>query len=210
MSFMNLIRKNTTTLHSAAEHSGFIKRIIDGNASRESYIEYLFNLSSMYKAIEDLINTNAEHDVIKNFVTPELYRYELIKQDLEFLASDRLETMALLPSTEAFLARISEISTSQPELVIAYAYTRFIADLFGGRTFASLLSTHYQIEKEGLNYYQTNQIKDIRAYVMNYAQKVDEINLPEERKQAILHEVSMAYIFNLAISNELEAKLYLN
>lgn len=45
---------------------------------------------------------------------------------------------------------------------------------------------------------------------MNYAQKIDEINFPEESKQAILHEVSMAYILNLAISNELEAKLYLN
>lgn len=35
------IRKNTGTLHSAAEHSGFIKRIVDGNASKESYAEYL-------------------------------------------------------------------------------------------------------------------------------------------------------------------------
>lgn len=31
-------------------------------------------IAAMYKAIENLINTNAEHDVIKSFVTPELYR----------------------------------------------------------------------------------------------------------------------------------------
>lgn len=210
MSFMTLIRKNTTTLHSAAEHSGFIKRIIDGNASKESYIEYLFNLAAMYEAIERVITVHAEHEAVKNFVTPELYRYELIKEDLTFLTGDKLKDMVLLPSTEAFLVRLKEIETSQPELIIAYAYTRFIADLFGGRTFASLLSTHYKVEKEGLNYYRCDQIKDIRAYVMNYAQKIDEINLSEERKQAILHEVSLAYIYNLAISNELEAKLYLN
>ncbi|MBC2428692.1 MULTISPECIES: biliverdin-producing heme oxygenase [Clostridium] len=97
-----------------------------------------------------------------------------------------------------------------PELIVAYAYTRFIADLFGGRTFASLLSTHYNVESEGLNYYNCDSIKDIRGYVMNYAQKIDDMNLSEEMKQAFLNEVSNAYIYNLAISNELEAKLYLN
>ncbi|GEQ16109.1 hypothetical protein [Clostridium butyricum] len=45
---------------------------------------------------------------------------------------------------------------------------------------------------------------------MNYAQKIDDMNLSEEMKQAFLNEVSNAYIYNLAISNELEAKLYLN
>lgn len=49
------IRRSSATPHSAAEHSGFIKRIVDGNASRESYAEYLFNLSAMYKSIEDVI-----------------------------------------------------------------------------------------------------------------------------------------------------------
>nr|WP_270215569.1 hypothetical protein [Clostridium butyricum] len=42
-----------------------------------------------------------------------------------------------------------------------------MADLFGGRTFASLLSTHYNVESEGLNYYNCDSIKDIRGYVMN-------------------------------------------
>lgn len=210
MSFMTMIRKNTTTLHSAAEHSGFIKRIIDGNASKESYIQYLFNLAAMYEAIERTLNKHAEHEVIKHFVTPELYRYELIMQDLRFLAGDTLDQMVLLPSTETFLARIEEISAAKPETIVAYAYTRFIADLFGGRTFASLLSTHYHVAQEGLNYYRCDKIKDIRSYVMSYAQKIDEMNLSAEMQQAFLHEVNNAYIYNLAISNELEAKLYLN
>ena len=210
MSFMTLIRENTTTLHSAAERSGFIKRIIDGKASKDSYIEYLFNLSSMYEAIDNSLNSNCNNEIVKNFVTPELYRHELIKQDLDFLVGDNSNNYTLLPSTVAFISRIKEISVLSPELIVAYAYTRFIADLFGGRTFASLLSTHYNVESEGLNYYNCDSIKDIRGYVMNYAQKIDDMNLSEEMKQAFLNEVSNAYIYNLAISNELEAKLYLN
>lgn len=210
MSFMTLIRRNTTTLHSAAEHSGFIKRIIDGNASKENYIEYLFNLSSMYEAIENALNKNNANEIVKNFITPELYRHHLIKQDLEFLTGNCLEKYTLLPSTKAFISRINEITKSKPELIVAYAYTRFIADLFGGRTFASLLSTHYKVESEGLNYYRCDSIKDIRGYVMNYAQKIDDMNLSQDMQELFLNEVSNAYIYNLAISNELEAKLYMN
>lgn len=210
MDLITKIRSNTATLHSAAEHSGFIKRIVDGNACKDSYAEYLFNLSAMYKVIEDTLEKNASNEIIKNFVTKELYRYELIQQDLDFLLGDKIDTMTLLPSTKSFIERIKEIDSSNPELIIAYAYTRFIADLFGGRTFIALLSVNYKVPKEGLNYYNCDQIKDIRSYVMNYASKMNNMNLSEELEIKLINEVSNAYIYNLAISCELEAKLYLN
>ncbi len=210
MDLITKIRSNTATLHSAAEHSGFIKRIVDGNACKDSYAEYLFNLSAMYKAIEDTLEKNASNEIIKNFVTKELYRYELLQQDLHFLLGDKIDTMTLLPSTKSFIERIKEIDSSNPELIIAYAYTRFIADLFGGRTFIALLSVNYKVPKEGLNYYNCDQIKDIRSYVMNYASKMNNMNLSEELEMKLINEVSNAYIYNLAISCELEAKLYLN
>ena len=210
MDLLTKIRKNTGTLHSAAEHSGFIKRIVDGNTSKESYAEYLFNLSAMYKAIEDTIDKNSSNEIVKDFVTKELYKYELIQKDLEFLLGDKLNTMELLPSTLSFIERINEIDNSSPELIVAYAYTRFIADLFGGRTFVSLLNVNYKVPSEGLNYYNCDGIKNIRAYVMDYAMKINNINLPSDLEDKLIVEVSNAYIYNLAISQELEAKLYLN
>ena len=210
MDLITKIRRNTGALHSASEHTGFIKRIVDGQACKDSYAEYLFNLSAMYKAIEDTIEKNISNEVIKNFATKELYRYELIQKDLEFLLGDKLNDMNLLPSTKAFIERIEEIDNTNPELIIEYAYTRFIADLFGGRTFIALLSVNYKVPKEGLNYYNCDQIKDIRSYVMNYASKINSINLSEELENKLINEVSNAYIYNLAISCELEAKLYSN
>ncbi|MGL5311842.1 MAG: heme oxygenase (biliverdin-producing) [Peptostreptococcaceae bacterium] len=210
MDLITKIRKNTAALHSAAEHSGFIKRIVDGNASKESYAEYLFNLSAMYKAIEDTIESNSSNEVVKDFVTKELYKYELIQKDLEHLIGDELDSMELLPSTVAFIERIKEIDKNAPELIVAYAYTRFIADLFGGRTFVALLSVNYKVGPEGLNYYKCDDIKDIRAYVMNYASKINNMSLTKELEDKLINEVSNAYIYNLAISCELEAKLYLN
>lgn len=210
MDLITKIRKNTATLHSAAEHSGFIKRIVDGNACKDSYAEYLFNLSAMYKVIEDTIENNSSNEIVKEFVTKELYKYELIQKDLKFLLGDKLDSMELLPSTIAFVDRVREIGKSNPELIVAYAYTRFIADLFGGRTFIALLSVNYKVPDEGLNYYSCEQIKDIRSYVMNYASKINSMDLSEELESKLINEVSNAYIYNLAISCELEAKLYSN
>ena len=207
MKFMMDIKEKTSLLHSAAENTGYIKKLMDGTASVEGYAEYIFNLERMYRAIEVALDKNENNEIVKPFVTKELYRSELMRKDLEFLLGDKLDSMKLLASTEACVAKIEELSEKSPELVVAYAYTRFLADLFGGRTFLSLLSTSYNISAEGLNYYRFPEITDLRGYVMKYHKMIADINLTEEKKIDFINEVNNAYIYNLAISNELDAKL---
>ena len=207
MKFMMDIREKTSLLHSAAENTGYIKKLVDGNASVEGYAEYIYNLEKMYKAIEDALDKNENNNVVKPFVTRELYRSELMRKDLEFLLGDKLNSIKLLASTEACVAKINELSETKPELVVAYAYTRFLADLFGGRTFLSLLSTNYKISNEGLNYYQFPEINDLRGYVMKYHNMLADVDLSDEMKIDFINEVNNAYIYNIAISNELDAKL---
>ena len=207
MKFMMDIREKTSLLHSAAENTGYIKKLVDGTASVDGYAEYIYNLEKMYKAIENALDKNENNDVVKPFVTKELYRSELMRKDLNFLLGDKLNSMKLLASTEACVAKIEELSETKPELVVAYAYNRFLADLFGGRTFLSLLSTSYKISNEGLNYYQFPEINDLRGYVMKYHNMLADINLSDEMKVDFINEVNNAYIYNLAISNELDAKL---
>ena len=84
------IKNNTEALHLASEKSGFIKRLIEGKASKEGYIEYIFNLHAMYKAIEDSLDNNSNHEGIKRFVTKELYKADYIRKDLEVLVGDKL------------------------------------------------------------------------------------------------------------------------
>lgn len=207
MKFMMDIREKTSLLHSAAENTGYIKKLVDGTASVNGYAEYIFNLERMYRAIEVALNKNESNAIVKPFVTKELYRSECIRKDLKFLIGDKLDSMKLLASTEACIARIEYLSKNNPELVVAYAYTRFLADLFGGRTFHSILSTSYKISGQGLNYYQFPDIPDLRGYVIKYHNMLAEINLSDENKIDFINEVNNAYIYNLSISNELEAKL---
>ena len=209
MDFMVAIRNNTNALHLASEKTGFINRLVEGKASKEGYIEYIFNLYDMYKAIEDSLDEHLNHEGIKNFATKELYRSELIKKDLDILAGDKLSEMKLLPSTEACVARIHEVNEKHPELLATYAYVRFIADLFGGRIFPEILTKSYDIPTDALNYYFLPDIGDIRAYVMEYHKKFEKLNLSEHMQNLFAIEISNVYIYNMAISNELDAKLYL-
>ena len=135
MEFMTNIRKASSALHSASEHTGYIKRILDKKATKEGYAEYIYNLAAMYKAIEDGLDKNSNNQIVKDFVTKELYRSSLIEKDIKYLLGENINSLNLLSSTVSSIARIKEISSSKPELVVAYAYTRFLADLFDGRLF---------------------------------------------------------------------------
>lgn len=204
MEFMKLIRQKSMILHRAAENSGFLQRLVKGDATVSGYAEYLYNLCAVYEAIEQSLESAREVEALKPFITPELYRTAKIKQDLEHLLPNH--SLTLLASTEAYVARIHEVAANTPELVIPHAYTRFLADLFGGRTLANLMSETYQISNDGLNYYDFDEIEDIHTYVMSYHHKLGALVLDETLKQTFLNEVSNAYIYNLAISEELEAK----
>lgn len=160
----------------------------------------------MYKIIEDTIENNVHHGTVKEFSTKELYRHELIEKDLAYFSKEKENKYKLCASTIAMIDRVKELEQTNPDLVIAYAYTRFIADLFGGRTFVELLGNKYNVPAEGLNYYKSDQIGDIGTYVMKYAMKINNLNLSEELEEKFMIEVSNAYIYNIAISCELDVK----
>lgn len=207
MKFMADIKAKSSLLHGTAENTGYIKKIVDGKASVDGYGEYIFNLQKVYEAIEDALVKNKDNSNVKPFVTTELFRAELIKKDVKALFGDRETSLSLLPSTEAYVDRINEMSERNPELVIAHAYTRFLADLFGGRVFFSLLSEKYNIKHEALNYYSFPNIGDMKEYVMNYHNMLNSLNLSEEMCNKFIIEVNNSYIYNIAISGELDFKL---
>ena len=201
------IRENTKDLHAMAESSGFIKRLFDGNASKETYAEYLYNLYFIYKTIEEEMDNNKDNEAVKLFIYEELRRRVAIEKDLEMLLGEKMKAMKPLKSTEVFVNRLKEISINKPELLIAHAYTRYLADLFGGRQMFSIMEKHYDMKKQSLNYHIFDNIKDLRSFVGIYHNKLNELNLSEGMEDKFLNEVNLTYLFNVNISEELEFKI---
>lgn len=211
-SFMNEIRKNNQVLHDSAEKTGFLKRLMDGKASKESYAEYLFNIYEIYKTIEFNLEKYRENPVVNDFAIKKVYRTEEIYKDLKFLLGEKLSEMRLLASTKAYIERINEVSEKQPELLVAHAYSRYLADLFGGRSIYKMLREAYEIDPKGLNYYVYDEVfedaDDMRAFVMEYHGMLNEVEFDRKLEEKFINEVSNSYVYNIAISNELEIKLY--
>lgn len=204
--FMKDIKKNSDVLHDVAEKTGFLRDLLDGNITRESYSEYLFNLYEVYKTIEFNLEKYSDNEIVKEFAIKEVYRSEQIYRDLRFLLGEKVKSMKMLASTKAYIERINELGRENPELLVAHAYTRYLADLFGGRTIYAMLKEAYKIEEDGLNYYVYDSLDEgesMRAFIMNYHNKLNNINLNEKLKEKFIDEVSNSYIYNIAISNEL-------
>ena len=200
------IRDKTNTLHKATENSGFTQRLLNKNANVESYVEYIYNLSFVYEAIENNLNKYRSIPEVKPFVTPEIYRSESIRSDVKALSENM--DLKVLPSTLAYVDRINTISEKNPKLIIAHAYTRFLADLFGGRIFYSILKDHYKLSDDSLNYYVYTDLSDMKAYVMNYHNMLNSLELKEDEKDTFVLEICNSYIYNMGISNELDSKLF--
>ena len=65
----------------------------------------------------------------------------------------------------------------------------------------------YKIDEEGLNYYKYETLSDgpeMKGFVMNYHNKLNNIELNEEMKERFINEVANSYVYNIAISNELD------
>ncbi|CEK30182.1 heme oxygenase [[Clostridium] sordellii] len=204
MNFLKVIQQSTKKLHDMAENTGFIKRLVDGNATVESYGEYIYNLYFVYKAIEENLEKHKNDIVLKEFITPEVFRAESLLKDSKFLLGYELDSVEICDSTRVFVDRLEEISQINPKLLVAHAYTRYLADLFGGRTIFKIIKDNYDIHNDGLNYYMFDEIPDLKAFVMDYHRKLDLIDLNDDEKVKFLNEISLSYVFNISISNELE------
>ncbi|MCF0148088.1 MAG: biliverdin-producing heme oxygenase [Clostridium sp.] len=204
--FMNDIRDKSKILHKATENSGFTHRFLAKGANLESYTEYIYNLSFVYDAIETNLNKYKDLEDVKPFVTTELFRTEAIRNDVKALGNNK--DFEVLSSTLAYVDKINTIAENNPKLLIAHAYIKFLADLFGGRMFYSLLKEEYNVNEEALKYYNYEGLGDMKAYTMKYLMTIAKLNLTEEEQKQFIIEVSNSYIYNISISNELDAKYF--
>lgn len=81
--FMKKIKYESESLHDMAEHTGFIKRLFDGNANKETYGKYIYNLYAIYNAIETNLEEN--NKIVSNFALPEVYRSQQLLKDVKSL-----------------------------------------------------------------------------------------------------------------------------
>lgn len=202
------LREGTKKSHTMAENVGFVKCFLKGVVDKQAYGRLVGNLYFVYSAMEEALLQHQSHPVVGPIVFPELHRRASLEKDLVFYFGPHWrESLAPSPAGRAYVARIQALAATQPELLVAHSYTRYLGDLSGGQILKKIAQRAMNLEGEGTAFYEFEQISDEKAFKVHYRQTLDSLPLDEATIETIVEEANDAFRMNMAMFQELNGNL---
>lgn len=209
MSLATILREGTSEEHKAAESSAFIRCFIKGILEKGTYARHLEAFYYVYESMEEELERNKNNLVLKSIYFPELYRKNALLEDLQFFygtwkPNDHQPSVA----TQDYVKRIRKISETQPELLAAHSYVRYLGDLSGGQILKKVAARALNLpEGKGISFYEFPIIQNINGFKQNYRTALDSLPVNDSEKQSILAESKQVFLLNQGIFSELEQDL---
>lgn len=190
------IKLRSDNAHREAEEAPFIAELMGGALSTLAYLDYLRVLAPIYLRMEELFIARGGEEPLSYFDHRALDRAQLIAADIAYLESKtgEVKELSTLSSVERYLNTLNQEIT--PIRLTAHHYIRYLGDLSGGQAIARLVSRHYQIPAEALNFYNFEGIGDIVFYKKRYRDFLNLISLDSEEQEEFLQEVELLYQLN--------------
>ncbi|NJL83456.1 MAG: heme oxygenase (biliverdin-producing) [Chloroflexaceae bacterium] len=203
------LREGTKKSHSAAENVGFVKCFLRGVVDKNAYRKLVANLYFVYTAMEEEMERLSQHPVVASLYFPQLNRKQSLEQDLHFYYGPNWrQEIVLSPAGTAYVARIREVAYTQPELLAAHSYTRYLGDLSGGQILKKIAQRAMNLaEGAGTAFYEFKQIPDEKAFKQEYRQALDEAPVEQATAEQIVAEANAAFRLNMNMFEELEGNL---
>jgi heme oxygenase len=202
------LREGTKKAHTMAENVGFVRCFLKGVVEKQSYRKLVANFYFVYGALEAAMAQHREHPVVGPLYFPELVRQPSLERDLAFYyGAQWREEIRLSPAGQTYVHRIEELARTQPELLVAHAYTRYLGDLSGGQILKKIAQNAMNLGDEGVAFYRFEQIPDEKAFKAQYRQILDTLPVDAATVQAIVQEANAAFGLNMKMFQELEGNL---
>ena len=161
--------------------------------------------------MEEVVRRLKDHPVVGKKNLPELERVNNLERDLRYYYGRM--SRALIKPTEAcnrYCDRITEVSKSEPELLVGHHYTRYLGDLSGGQILKNIAEKAMNLNGEGLYFYQFDKIDNTKEYKTKYRSILDELPLTESQQNAIIVEANWAFRLNMHMFDQLEGNGFLS
>lgn len=203
------LREGTKKAHTMAENVGFVKCFLKGVVEKTSYRKLVSNLYFVYSAMEEEMERHSTHPILSKIYFPQLNRKKSLEQDLYFYyGSNWREQVAPSPAAKNYVQHIREVSATQPELLIAHSYTRYLGDLSGGQILKKIAQRAMNLgEGQGTDFYEFQDIPDEKAFKANYRQALDELPIDDATAERIVDEANATFGMNMKLFQELEGNL---
>ena len=206
------LREGTQQSHTNAENTAFMKCFLKGIVGREPLRKLFSNLYFVYDALETALRENAGDPVLGAIYFKELDRTENLGRDLAFYYGETWQEK-ITPSAAGLVYRdrIQALAKSDPVLLIAHSYTRYMGDLSGGQSLKSIIRSALSLpEGYGTELYEFAQIPTLdarRAFKEFYRHALDTLPLADDTIDRIVAEANLAFSLNRDVVHELEAEV---
>jgi heme oxygenase len=198
------LKEGTHEEHQKTERHPFIGRF-RRELTVPQYGRMLGNFFFIYTALEEALEKNKDHNTVQFVYHPQLNRIPKLLEDLEFYyGPDWRNEIKMSPGTELYVNRIRELAISDPTLLIAHSYTRYLGDLSGGQILKRMITRTLQLEDQGHHFYDFDDIHP-STFKNLYREKLDQIT-DQDTIQSIVNEAKAAFNMNAVVFSDLEAQ----
>ena len=207
MNLSKLFREGSTEEHSRAEKSKFIQAMFRGQLTKEAYIANLESMFHLYTTLESELEKHKEDRNISKIYYPELFRKKSLEEDLHFFGGETYTIGSPSKNTKRYTNWLEEISKSNPKNLISHAYVRYLGDLSGVQILGKIIRKTFTLQEGNGDLFYIFAIDEIDQFKNLYRSQLDSLDLTDQEKQGLLHEVKIAFQMNGEIFSELDQYL---
>ena len=199
------LRTETRELHTAAERSAFMAALMSGHMTRPAYCLLLSNLHAIYAALEPALERHATNPLIEPVFLPALWRTSALEHDLRALSgADWCEAPTPTPATTSYVARLRELDASQPGLLLAHAYVRYLGDLSGGQMLCRVVAKSETLAgAAAIAFYDFGDALAVRDLTQRFRAGLQSVPVDERMASALVDEARLAFRLHQALFEEL-------
>ena len=200
------LRRETHTLHRAAERSSFMATLLRGRMDRLSYSALLRNLHAIYAALEPALVHHARDPWIAPVFLPALWRSAALADDLRLLhGASWADAYALQPAAVRYLERLRALDVGpQPGLLLAHAYVRYLGDLSGGQSLRRIVAASLQLAHgDGTAFYDFGAPAETLTLTQAFRSGLDAVVVDGAAADALVAEAVLAFELHGRLFEEL-------
>lgn len=206
------LREGTKHSHTMAENTAYMKCFLKGIVEREPFRKLIANLYFVYSTLEEELLRHRNHPVVSLIYFPELNRKASLEKDLAFYYGDNWqEEIAPSEAGKIYVARIKEVSDSEPELLVAHSYVRYMGDLSGGQALKNIVRSALSLPPDrGTNFHQFDAFPSVearRAFKGRYRDALNSLPVDDELIKKIVAEANYAFALNRDVMHSLEPEV---
>jgi heme oxygenase len=212
LSLSTAMREGSKTEHEAAEGSSFMAELLEGRLTAVAYTDYLARYRGVYADMEHAVRAHAADPLVAAVADAALERLDAIDADLAHWApgvdpSAPIDSPAATAYRDRLHAAAEQASTGWGGALVAHHYTRYLGDLSGGQAIGRILDRSFDLDGDGISFYDFVEIPKPKPYKDAYRARLDSLGLDTGDIARVVDEVKVVFALNQAVFVELGANL---